>query len=236
MSKRKTQEEVEAIFKSKGCQLLSKYKNNRTKLNYLCDKSHPHSIRLDSFIARPGNGCPICLKENRKLDPEYIIDEINKSDYTYISGTYDNAHSKLLVECDVCGHQAEITWNNFKKGKGCQRCFWKNNSGENHWRFNSELSDEDRALLNKLKGTRQYDPQYNKWRLGVYRKHNYKCVKCGSNKDICAHHINSFADNPALALNVDNGVVLCREHHNEFHKIYGYGKNNEQQFKKYLQL
>ena len=30
--------------------------------------------------------------------------------------------------------------------------------------------------------------------------------------------------------NVDNGIPLCNECHQDFHMIYGYGNNTEEQF------
>lgn len=56
---RHTIEHVKALLEEEGYILLSKeYKNNRTKLNYVCSNGHKHSIRLDDW--RMGCRCPTC--------------------------------------------------------------------------------------------------------------------------------------------------------------------------------
>jgi len=59
------------------------------------------------------------------------------------------------------------------------------------------------------------DPQYKKWRLEVYKRDSFKCQwpNCAFKKKINAHHIYKWADFPALRFNKDNGISLCKIHH-----------------------
>lgn len=61
--------------------------------------------------------------------------------------------------------------------------------------------------------------EYKKWRLNVFERDNYTCVKCGfrSQKGKCvpiqAHHIKSFSNHPELRFELSNGETLCRDCH-----------------------
>ena len=48
------------------------------------------------------------------------------------------------------------------------------------------------------------------------------CKICGSNKELQAHHILFRKFNTKLTLNINNGILLCRKHHYEIHKLNGY--------------
>jgi predicted restriction endonuclease len=76
--------------------------------------------------------------------------------------------------------------------------------------------------------------KYVNWRNNVFKKFNYNCVICNSkNKNLNAHHLNNFHSNKNN-FDLDNGVVLCKKHHLDFHKKYGFFENNEEQFIDYF--
>lgn len=58
------------------------------------------------------------------------------------------------------------------------------------------------------------DPQYIKWRKGVFKRDSFKCKmpNC-SGKKLEAHHIVRWADNPLLRYEISNGITLCKYHH-----------------------
>lgn len=59
------------------------------------------------------------------------------------------------------------------------------------------------------------DPQYKKWRKAVYERDNHKCQwpNCESSKKLNAHHIKTWAHFPGLRFEVNNGITLCKAHH-----------------------
>lgn len=63
------------------------------------------------------------------------------------------------------------------------------------------------------------------WRLTV-RKRDKNCQVCGD-KNIECHHIFYLSKYPKLSLNENNGIVLCKKHHRELHKL------NPMQYKRY---
>lgn len=57
-----------------------------------------------------------------------------------------------------------------------------------------------------------------KWSFAIKEKYNFKCVKCGSNKNLHSHHIKSWRHFPELRFDLDNGLCLCQKCHILEHK------------------
>lgn len=53
---------------------------------------------------------------------------------------------------------------------------------------------------------------YRKWREAVIARDKV-CQKCGSTKNLEAHHIKPFSMYPELRLDLNNGLTLCRKCH-----------------------
>lgn len=64
------------------------------------------------------------------------------------------------------------------------------------------------------------NPDYPKWRNKVIQRDG-KCVCCGLDKHLEAHHMFGYKENPLLATNENNGVTLCKFCHKKYHSIYG---------------
>lgn len=96
----------------------------------------------------------------------------------------------------------------------------------------TNLSETNSALFNAMKilildrELEKYDkymdrriPEYNEWRKAVYERDHYTCQICGKvGGRLNAHHIKSFAKNPDLRFDVDNGVTLCDKCHKDVHR------------------
>lgn len=71
-------------------------------------------------------------------------------------------------------------------------------------------------------------PEYNLWRVAVFKRDKFTCKKCGQkpprkSKRLQAHHILSWANYPALRYDINNGITLCWNCHKEmFHNENGY--------------
>lgn len=141
---------------------------------------------------------------------------------------------KAKCICDICGGNMFITPYNYnsqqEKHKNtiiyihCVRTF---NSGENAWNWNRSLSEENRLEDRNSNLSKE-------WRLRVFKRDNYKCFICNSNKEIQAHHLDGFNWCKEKRYDVTNGVCLCQKHHLNFHSIYGKGNNTKEQFEEFI--
>jgi 5-methylcytosine-specific restriction endonuclease McrA len=63
------------------------------------------------------------------------------------------------------------------------------------------------------------DPLYKNWRNQVYKRDKHQCQwpDCGSRGRLNAHHIRTWARNPALRFSVANGITLCWRCHKKVH-------------------
>lgn len=59
------------------------------------------------------------------------------------------------------------------------------------------------------------DPVYKKWRKAVYKRDKFCCrwPNCKSRYKINAHHIKTWSDFPHLRYEINNGITLCKQHH-----------------------
>lgn len=103
------------------------------------------------------------------------------------------------------------------------------NSGKRHPRYNKYLTDIERVQNRDYK-------EYHNWRVKVFNRDNYTCMKCKDTKggNLVAHHIYSFSNNTESRTLLSNGTTLCKDCHTNFHNLFGYGGNTEQQFKLFM--
>jgi len=102
----------------------------------------------------------------------------------------------------------------------------KERRGPKHFAYNPLISEEERI-------DRRLNFEYKEWVKNIYKKYNFRCVICGSNKKIHAHHLYSFLYYKDLRWKLNNGVVLCATHHFKFHAKFGLGKNTKKQFNQF---
>lgn len=134
-----------------------------------------------------------------------------------------------LVKHHYCSHSC--SWEGKKRpGKKkcliCNKPLGLNTTRETQYRTcsNSECRAKSRAGENNSawKGGRPRQRRnyqgLGKWRDCVLRRDNFTCVKCGSKKNLEAHHIRSWKDYPAHRLRVSNGQTLCRICHDRVHR------------------
>lgn len=76
-NRRKTIEEIRAVFEKEGYKLVSeKYENGKSTLHTLCPKGHDHHIKYGDF--QQGKRCPIC-QNNGTSKPEQELTKILKN-------------------------------------------------------------------------------------------------------------------------------------------------------------
>lgn len=55
------------------------------------------------------------------------------------------------------------------------------------------------------------------WAIMIKEIKGYRCSKCGATTDLISHHVKERSKYPELALDLDNGIVMCRSCHSRHH-------------------
>lgn len=221
-----TIEFVRDSFEAEGYTLLTKKCEGAfQKLEYVCPKGDIGTIRWNDW--QQGHRCAECASV-KKLTIEFIRKEFEKERYTLLSKEYTGCAQELKYICPE-GHYWDITWNDWRTGYRCQKCYFERIKGKNNHNYNPNLTDKER-----LNG--RCIPGYGGWRKAVKEKDGFTCQACGDNKDgnLESHHLESYNNNPDLRIALDNGVCLCKKCHKDFHHQYGRGNNTRKQFEEFL--
>jgi hypothetical protein len=117
------------------------------------------------------------------------------------------------------------------KGKAKNYRSWlKGRTGQRHPAYKHGLGNiraKDLTTLNQLRT----------WKIQVLKNYKYKCFLTKNQNTLqtplVIHHLNSWCDNTDLRFDINNGVVLLKKIHLQFHQIYGFGKNTAMQFEQY---
>ena len=100
-------------------------------------------------------------------------------------------------------------------------------SGEKNGRWIDGRSTEREKIRHSL--------EYKEWNKKVFIRDSFMCQKTRQKgKKLAAHHILNFSSHPELRFDINNGITLSREAHNEFHKIYGKVNNTQEQLNEFL--
>jgi hypothetical protein len=137
-----------------------------------------------------------------------------------ITGTNNPAYSRVELECFVCGKP--FTVKNYRKStaKFC--------SPECSSRHRDEGKSTECKRVRKA-------IEYRLWREAVFARDNWTCQKTGrAGCALRAHHIVSFADQPATRTAIDNGITLSDVSHKAFHAQYGQRHTTAEQLEAFL--
>jgi len=143
----------------------------------------------------------------------------------------------VKVKCDNCGKVSNILYQgylNCKHDDGkyyCLKCACSIfSSGEKSYRWNPNLTDEQRKANDSRIGNIN---GYYEFIRKVQQRDSFKCVICGSKKNIHVHHLNGFSWDKKNQINPENAVCLCEKCHDKFHEIYGKDNNTKEQFEEF---
>lgn len=222
-------------------------KNGKGTKHYwkcLCECGNEKIVRSDSLTGGAIQSCGCLQKEKASKSNIGVRNDITGKRFGRLVAIKPLKRSQRgyiwLCDCD-CGKPFEVLSASLTSGKttscGCysrelstQRIIevTKRNVGENHYLYNPNLTDKEREDKRDTKENYQ-------WRNSIYKRDNYKCVKCGENThDLRAHHIENYKDNPDKRYNIDNGITLCHKCHTDFHRQYGLRNTNRKQLEEFL--
>ena len=121
--RRKTNEQFlhEMSVNHPTLQVLSEYKNNRTKVDLKCNVcGYKFSAKASSLYMK--HGCPKCAGMARKTTEEFIEEMRSKNDNIIVLGEYKNSKTPIEVSCRKCGHVWSAIPNSLLKGNSCPKC------------------------------------------------------------------------------------------------------------------
>lgn len=103
--------------------VLGKYVSSHQKISVKHNKcGNIFDVQPSQFIS--GSRCLKCARINHRLTPESFqkwFDDETKGKYTLLT-PYVKSAIKVKVRHNTCGHEYEVTPNNFKRGKRCPYC------------------------------------------------------------------------------------------------------------------
>ena len=238
--------------------LDERYINNSTKLKCKC--LIDGNVWLANWNNLSNNkGCPECKGREVKERCSYSIQEIKAKlkkvnpDIEILSKEYTNSLTKLKLKCKIDGFIWEATGANLLNAKGCPQCYHERKCGDTNYSWKGGIT----PLINY---TRTHILQ---WKKDSMQSCGYKCAITGEKFDVIHHlysfnqifqetmdtlklpinrEVSLYSDNElndiiklCVELHYKYGLGICLTSgiHKEFHKIYGMGNNNPQQFEEF---
>lgn len=146
------------------------------------------------------------------------------------------SNQKVQCKCDICGKISWMQWGDYLNHNHngytyCQKCgttlFI---SGENHYKYNHNKTIEERKI------ERNY-PEYREFVKKVMARDKYTCQCCGKTgyeSSLEVHHLNGYDWFKEGRIDETNGITLCIKCHDNFHSVYGKGRNTRMQFKVWM--
>jgi len=177
---------------------------------------------------------------------------------------YQNIHSKMQVYCANCNTSFWTTVHSYKNAKktGCPECKkqisskihkgkkttdeTKRKIGEKASLRPGSLKGKTGSLHPRSKGgfARDFKNPSNFdyiWKTKVRKRCQFMCVitltkQKRKEKGFVCHHLNSYDVHIDQRYVPENGIFIKREVHKQFHDIYGYGRNTEEQFADFCKI
>lgn len=240
MANKLTYEYVYNAFYEKGYTLVSReYSNAFTKLDYICDKGHKHSMKWNDF--QQGHGCAKCAYSSlsdryKECNNPFWKGGISKSNlplyetYAPQLEQYHKVHKiiqddlELLgVECTYC---KKIYVPTAREVQSRIESIITGNKERNL--YCSSKCKKDCPVFYRMKYPKKFkNIQENRrdqgyWAKIVKSRDLGICQICGAENDVViAHHIEAVSQNPIESLDLDNGITLCSNCHSKVHKLPG---------------
>lgn len=141
---------------------------------------------------------------------------------------------KVIVECDDCKKQYPLQYKQYYDTlhdgfHRCRSCYLKWQSGENHYKWNSDITDEERERKRNI-------PGYTDFVKIVMTRDDYTCQCCGekSSRDLVVHHLDGYCWCIDKRIDPNNGITLCGKCHKNFHMKYGTNHSTKNQFEEWI--
>ena len=173
-----------------------------------------HKIINSSFKTKESSLTLYCFKHNK----------------TFITTLCNYERAKFGTSC-CASESSKKKISKALKNKPKKYTSWlKGKKGKNHPAYKHGLGNTRAANPNEL-------DKLKNWKKSVLHNYNYKCFITGLKNTpktpLVVHHLESWDINKKLRYDINNGVVLLKTIHKNFHNLYGFGNNTTLQFEIY---
>jgi hypothetical protein len=178
---------------------------------------------------------------------------LSRKHYLVNMSNYKNVKSLITIYCTTCQRIFQTTVHSYKNAKktGCLNCkkiiisqIHKNKMVS--LKTKQKISAANKKKPGSLKG--RFGSKHPRWKGGVYDRltgssteayiwrqrvrqlYNFQCIFTKQTSNLECHHLESYDKFKEKRNVVSNGVLITRNIHCEFHKLYGYGNNIESQW------
>jgi 5-methylcytosine-specific restriction endonuclease McrA len=200
----------------------NKCKHVKAKETMMARYGEAHSMNISEFKEKQRN----TVRERYGVDNTFQSEEIknkilqtNLEKYGETSFTKTDEYIRATRQTCLKKYGATSytkTKEYKKKYSGTGSAVWKGGKKDPRWE----------RMTNK----------YKTWRNSVFSKNKYICQRCNKkSRELEAHHIKNWNDNPDFRYDPQNGITLCRRCHSLFHSKYGKKDNTEEQLFEFLQ-
>jgi transcription elongation factor Elf1 len=189
-----------------------------------CVKCHERKL-ITEFVKGKGElyryRCKSCCNEALRTGRPKK-GRFKKTDYNEIRECVDCHERKLITEfvkgkgelyryqCKDCKNKARRTGRpnegKFKPGHDKGKRYQK---GHTPWHNGTKGQFLTVSEEQKKKEKRFDCWKYKQWKKQVLERDGYKCMRCGSDYFVNAHHIKPWRKHPALRFDIENGMALC---------------------------
>ena len=197
------------------------------------------------------------MKDKNKKIEKFFENLAKLRNHQIVENNYLNCTSKIKIVCLTHNKIYITTYKNYKRSKfGCLCCSSLKGKSRPDYvkqKISKALKDKPKKYSSWLKGKKgNSHPCYkhglgniraknknelkklNIWKKVVLNNYNYKCFITGlkntSKTPLVIHHLESWDNNKDLRYEINNGVVLLKKIHKDFHDQYGFGNNTKLQF------
>lgn len=125
MTKKLSKDEINEKLKPRQITMIGDYKNNRTKIEFLCGHGHVFTTRPSQLMGSTPSGCPFCAGL-AKLDNDEVDRRLMNDGRGFVRiGEYVNNTTSILIRCPV-GHEVLTSISGIvNRGRGCMKCHYQ---------------------------------------------------------------------------------------------------------------